>query len=59
MLVTDNNLHHLSRRERQIMDVIYQLGQATEMVQLQISGHQGQKDEESEQEATPALSHPH
>ena len=27
--MTDKNLHHLSRRERQIMDVIYQLGQAT------------------------------
>lgn len=27
--MSDKNLHHLSRRERQIMDVIYQLGQAT------------------------------
>ena len=27
--MTDRKLGHLSRRERQIMDVIYQLGQAT------------------------------
>ncbi|MBS1787711.1 MAG: BlaI/MecI/CopY family transcriptional regulator [Acidobacteria bacterium] len=27
--MSDNSHHHLSRRERQIMDVIYQRGQAT------------------------------